>query len=123
MGLQERCKYVKGDMFEQVPSAHLYIMKMILHDWNDEECVKILSNIHKSASDKSKIFIIEHVVPDPTTPHFSKLFDIHMMCATTGRERTIEDYKSILNQSGWKYIQTYYLKSKMIGVIEGIKAR
>jgi hypothetical protein len=100
MGLQERCKYVKGDMFEQVPSAHLYIMKMILHDWNDEECVKILSNIHKSASDKSKIFIIEHVVPDPTTPHFSKLFDIHMMCATTGRERTIEDYKSILNQSG-----------------------
>ena len=100
MGLQERCKYVKGNMFEQVPSADLYIMKMILHDWNDEECIKILSNIHKSASDKSKIFIIEHVVPDPTTPHFSKLFDIHMMCATTGRERTIEDYKSILNQSG-----------------------
>jgi len=100
MGLQERCKYVNGNMFEQVPSADLYIMKMILHDWNDEECVKILSNIHKSASDKSKIFIIEHVVPDPTTPHFSKLFDIHMMCATTGRERTIEDYKSILNQSG-----------------------
>ncbi|HKO64874.1 MAG TPA: methyltransferase, partial [Candidatus Nitrosocosmicus sp.] len=96
MGLQERCKYVKGNMFEQVPSADLYIMKMILHDWNDEECIKILSNIHKSASDKSKIFIIEHVVPDPTTPHFSKLFDIHMMCATTGRERTVEEYKSIL---------------------------
>ena len=123
MGLQERCKYVNGNMFEQVPSADLYIMKMILHDWNDEECIKILSNIHKSASDKSKIFIIEHVVPDPTTPHFSKLFDIHMMCATTGRERTVEEYKSILNQSGWKYIQTHYPTSKMIGVIEGTKAR
>ena len=123
MGLQDRCKYIKGNMFEQVPSADLYMMKMILHDWNDEECIKILSNIHKSASDKSKVIIVEHVVPDPTTPHFSKLFDIHMMCATTGRERTIEEYKSILNQSGWRHIQTHYPKSNMVGVIEGTKAR
>jgi predicted transcriptional regulator len=122
MGLQDRCRYIKGDMFEQVPSADLYIMKMILHDWNDDECIKILSNIHKSASDKSKIFIVEHLVPDPAIPHFSKLFDIHMMCATTGRERTIEEYKSILSQSGWRHIQTHYPKSKMIGVIEGTKA-
>jgi len=122
MGLQDRCKYIKGDMFEQVPSADLYIMKMILHDWNDDECIKILSYIHKSASDKSKVFIVEHIVPDPTTPHFSKLFDIHMMCATSGRERTIEEYKSILSQSGWRHIQTHYPKSNMIGVIEGTKA-
>jgi predicted transcriptional regulator len=122
MGLQDRCRYIKGDMFEQVPSADLYIMKMILHDWNDDECIKILSNIHKSTSDKSKIFIVEHLVPDPSIPHFSKLFDIHMMCATTGRERTIEEYKSILSQSGWRHIQTHYPKSKMIGVIEGTKA-
>jgi predicted transcriptional regulator len=123
LGLQERCKYIKGNMFEQVPSADLYIMKMILHDWNDDECIKILSNIHKSASDNSKILIVEHIVPDPNTPHFSKLFDIHMMCATTGRERTIEEYKSILRQSGWRHIQTHYPKSNMIGVIEGTKAR
>jgi hypothetical protein len=123
MRLQDRCTYIKGNMFEQVPSADLYIMKMILHDWNDDECVKILSNVNKSASDKSKIFIIEHIVPDPTIPHFSKLFDIHMMCATSGRERTIEEYKSILNQSGWEYVQTHYPRSKMIGVIEGNKAK
>jgi len=121
MGLQDRCKYIKGNMFEHVPSADLYIMKMILHDWNDDECIKILSKIHKSASDKSKILIVEHIVPDPITSHFSKLFDIHMMCATTGRERTMEEYKSILAQSGWKHIQTRYPKSSMIGVIEGSK--
>jgi predicted transcriptional regulator len=119
MGLQERCKYIKGNMFEQVPSSDLYMMKMILHDWNDDECIRILSNIHKSAHDRSRVFIIEHIVPDATTPHFSKLFDIHMMCATTGRERTIEEYQSILTQSGWKHVQTHYPKSKMIGVIEG----
>ena len=123
MGLQDRCKCVKGDMFEQVPSADLYIMKMILHDWNDEECIKILSNIHKSASDKSKVFIIEHIVPSPETPHFSKLFDIHIMCATSGRERTIEEYESILNQSGWRYDKTHHPNSKIIGVIEGVKEK
>ena len=121
MGLEKRCKYIQGNMFEQVPSADLYMMKMILHDWNDNECIKILSNIHKSASEKSRIFIIEHIVPDPLTPHFSKLFDIHMMCATTGRERTIEEYKSILTRSGWKHTNTHYPQSKMIGVIEGTK--
>jgi predicted transcriptional regulator len=123
MGLQDRCKYVKGDMFEQVPSADLYIMKMILHDWNDDECIKILSNIHKSASEKSKVLIIEHIVPNPETPHFSKLFDIHMMCATSGRERTSEEYESILNRSGWRYDKTHYPNSKTIGVIEGAKEK
>ena len=108
-------------MFEQVPPADLYIMKMILHDWNDDECIKILSNIHKAAPDKTRMFIVEHIVPDPGIPHFSKLFDIHMMCATTGRERTIEEYKSICSRSGWRYIQTHYPESKMIGVVEAIK--
>ena len=73
MGLQDRCKYIKGNMFEQVPSADLYIMKMILHDWNDDECIKILSNIHKSASDKSKIFIVEHIC---TRPKYTTFFQI-----------------------------------------------
>jgi predicted transcriptional regulator len=122
MGLQDRCEYIGGNMFEHVPPADLYLMKMILHDWNDDECIKILSNIHKSASEKSKIFIIENIVPNPETSHFSKLFDIHMMCATTGRERTIEEYQEILIQAGWRYVQTHYPKSKMIGVIEGTKA-
>ncbi|WP_148687271.1 methyltransferase [Candidatus Nitrosocosmicus hydrocola] len=121
MGLQDRCKYIEGNMFDHVPPADLYMMKMILHDWSDNECIQILSNIHKSAPDKAKIFIVEHLVPDPSVPHFSKLFDIHMMCATTGRERTIDEYKSILSQSGWQLIHTHYPKSKMIGVIEAIK--
>ncbi|MGD9533657.1 MAG: methyltransferase [Candidatus Nitrosocosmicus sp.] len=121
MGLQDRCKYLKGDMFDYVPPADLYMMKMILHDWSDEECVKILSNIYKSAPEKSKVFIIEHLIPDASTSHFSKLFDIHMMCATTGRERTLEEYILILKQAGWNYVKTHYPSSKMIGVIEAIK--
>ena len=44
MGVDDRCRYVRGDMFKHVTPADAYMMKMILHEWNDDECVQILSN-------------------------------------------------------------------------------
>jgi hypothetical protein len=94
--VSERCFYVVGDMFcsnnSQLPSADAYIMKMILHDWSDEECVEILSNINGSSPKHVRAFIAEHLVPSPNTPHFSKLFDIHMMCVASGKERSLNEY-------------------------------
>ena len=121
MGMADRCRYLAGDMFQEVPRSDAYIMKMILHDWNDDECVKILSNIQKASSLGGRVLIVEHVVPGPETPHFSKLFDIHMMCALTGRERTEKEYASLLQRAGLSYVQTHYPASRTIGVIEGAK--
>jgi O-methyltransferase domain len=123
MGVDDRCIYTEGDMFKEVPSADAYIMKMILHDWSDEECIIILDNSNRSCtSTDGKIFIVEHPITKPEKPHFSKLFDIHMMCWGTGRERTVEEYSSLLENSGWKYVQTYCPQSGLIVVIEGAKA-
>lgn len=121
MGLADRCDYMAGDMFREVPGADAYIMKMILHDWNDEECVQILSNIQKAAASGVRIFIAEHVVPGPQTPHFAKLFDIHMMCALTGKERTEREYAELLEKAGLRYVKTHYPPSKALGVVEGAK--
>ena len=127
LGVSERCSYVSGDMFSSstshVPSADAYIMKMILHDWSDEECIKILSNIHRSSPEHARLFIAEHLIPGPNIPHFSKLFDIHMMCAASGRERTVNEYSSLLEGSGCKYVQTLHphQQSGLIEVIEGSK--
>lgn len=121
MGLADRCSYVAGDMFREVPGADAYIMKMILHDWDDQECVAILSNIRKASAPGARVFIVEHVVPGPKTPHFSKLFDIHMMCALTGRERTEKEYAALLEDAGLRYAQTHYQPSCAIGVVEGVK--
>ena len=123
LGVKERCSYVDGDMFSEVPSADAYMMKMILHDWSDQECVKILSNIYISSPEHAKVLIAEHLVPGPETPHFSKLFDIHMMCVASGKERTIDEYSRILEQAGWKYVQTLNPSSGLISVIEGSKPR
>jgi hypothetical protein len=120
LGLQQRCQYVGGDMFQAVPKADAYSLKMILHDWNDAECIKILSNIRKAAAGPARVLIVEHIVPEPGVPHFSKLFDVHMMCWGTGRERTEDEYVRLLEQAGWKLSGSYYPANRQMGVITGI---
>ena len=122
LGLQQRCRYVAGDMFEAVPEADAYSLKMILHDWNDAECIEILSNIRKAATGPARVFIVEHVVPGHDVPHFSKLFDIHMMCWGTGQERTEAQYLSLLERAGWKPTGSYYPENRQMGVITGVRA-
>ena len=121
MGMSQRCEYVAGDMFDAVPTADAYIMKLILHDWNDDECVQILQNQYREVKSGGRVFIVEHVIPEPRTAHFSKLFDIHMMCWGTGRERTEDEYASLLERAGWKYRRTWFPSSRAMGVVEGAK--
>ena len=119
LGLENRCEYVVGDMFKQVAAADAYSLQRILHDWSEPDCVQILSNIRKAAPDKGRVFIIEHIVPGPVEPHFSKLFDIHMMCWGPGRERTEDEYAHLLQAAGWTHCGSWYPRERTIGVIEG----
>jgi len=127
MGVGERCAYVSGDMFREVPPADAYMVKRVLHDWNDAECHQILSTIHRAAPQHGRVWIIERIVPGPDTPHVAnlfdaKLFDILMIMVSSGRERTLEEYTGLLEGAGWTYRQTCYPASKMLGVVEGVKA-
>jgi len=120
LALQQRCQYVAGDMFKAVSKADAYSLKMILHDWNDAECIEILSNIRKAAPAAARLFIVEHIVPEPDVPHFSKLFDIHMMCWGTGRERTEAEYERLLQLAGWKPTGSHYPTNRQMGVVTGV---
>jgi hypothetical protein len=119
LGVADRCRYLAGDMFQAVPNADAYLMKLILHDWNDEECVQILSRQRSAVRPGGRVFIVEHVIPDAGTPHFAKLFDIHMMCWGTGRERTADEYATLLVRAGWRYVTTWFPPSQAMGVVEG----
>ena len=123
MGVGDRCTYMPGDMFRAVPPADAYMVKRVLHDWNDAECRQILATIHRAAPHHGRVLIMEQVVPGPDTPHFAKLFDIQMLVMLTGRERTLEEYGGLLEGTGWTYRQTWYPASKMLGVVEGVKAK
>jgi len=83
--------------------------------------VRILQNQLEASTPGGRVFIVEHVIPDPETSHFAKLFDIHMMCWGTGRERTQEEYAALLEKAGWKYVATWFPASHAMGVVEGAK--
>ena len=122
MGVADRCDFVPGDMFAGVPKADLYTMKMILHDWDDDECVQILATLAANAPSDGRLMVMEHIVPGPDEPHFAKLFDIHMMCWGTGRERTAEEYQALMEKAGWRPVEVHYPASRMMGVFEARKA-
>lgn len=119
LGVEVRCRYVAGDMFKTVPVADAYSLKMILHDWNDDECMEILSCIRRVSPVHAQVFIAEHVVPGPDEPHHSKLFDLHMMCWGTGQERTEAEYVRLLEGSGWRATGYHYPANRRLGVIVG----
>ena len=89
---------------------------------SDAECIEVLSNVRKAATGPARVFVVEHIVPEHDVPHFSKLFDIHMMCWGTGRERTETQYTALLERAGWKPTGCYYPANRLMGIISGVGA-
>lgn len=117
MEVEDRFEFVAGDFFESVPAADAYLMKHILHDWTDEECVEILSNVREAAPDGARLFVCELVVPGPDQPHLAKLMDVHMMIAPGGRERTEAEYAKLFEKAGFEHVDTHTGRPP-IGVVE-----
>jgi hypothetical protein len=122
LGLSDRCRYVGGDMFREVPPADAYTLKSILHDWSDEECIRILANLRRSVIGKGRVFVAEFVVPGPEEPHFSKLLDIHMICWGTGRDRTAGEYAELLAAAGWRQDRTLRAPDALQSVVAATAA-
>lgn len=85
-----RISFISGNVFESVPKSDSYILKNLLHIFNDDDCVQILQNIQQVAESKAKILIIESLIGEKNQSSFGKLFDIQLMVGTDG-ERTKEE--------------------------------
>jgi hypothetical protein len=102
---------VSGSFFsDPLPTADCYIMKLILHDWNDDKCHQILNNCSKSLDCGGKLLIVESVLVEGSDHElFSKLLDLEMMILTGGKQRTPKEFRDLLDASGFnlsKVIQT-----------------
>ena len=105
-----------------MPTADAYVLKFVLHDWNDEECVRILANARRAVTGAGRVFVAELVVPGPDEPHFAKLFDIHMMVMTSGRERTSAEYAELLLDGGWRYDRTLHAPGALQSIVAATAA-
>jgi hypothetical protein len=102
-GVSERLEFVPGSMFESVPGGgDVYILSAVIHDWDDEQSLAILSNCRKAMGPMAKLLLVEAIVPPGDAPSFTKLLDLEMLACFGGRERTEAEYRRLLARSGFE---------------------
>jgi ubiquinone/menaquinone biosynthesis C-methylase UbiE len=105
-GVANRCETVAGDFFKAVPEGgDVYVMKWIIHDWEDEKAITILKNCRRHMQPNGRLIIVDCVVPENDEPDFSKTFDLNMMVMTGGKERTKAEFEQLLAAAGFKLLR------------------
>lgn len=104
-GLLHRARVIEGDFFQAVPpQGHLYVLKFVLHDWDDEQAARILQSCRiamRAAGDKARLIVIERLLDAPLGAREASLADLNMLVNTGGRERTKQEYERLLERAGF----------------------
>jgi hypothetical protein len=101
-GLTDRCDIVAGDFFDAIPAGgDIYLLKSVIHNWNDERAIKILRNCRRAIPKDGILLLVERVIPEDNEPFFPKLNDIVMMVVAGGAERTEREYRTLYEAAGF----------------------
>ena len=120
-GLLERCQLAAGNFFESVPEGgDAYILKYIIHNWDDERAIAILKQCHKVIPDNGKLLVGEKVIPPGNEPFTGKFFDLHMLAVTSGRARTEAEYRALFEKAGFKLTRVFPTQEE-VSILEGIR--
>lgn len=99
----DRLKLQAGDFFAGgLPPADAYILMEVIHDWADEESVKILSAVRDAAPQGSALLLVEQLMPETPGPHWVKMLDVHMLALFAARQRSADEYHRLVEQCGFK---------------------
>jgi hypothetical protein len=119
-GVVDRCRAVGGDFFTGVPGgADAYLMKHIVHDWDDEQALTILGNVRAVLAGRplGRLLLMEMIVPEGPHPDLAKLIDLEMMLMPGGRERTETEFEDLLARAGFELTRIVRTESPL-SVIE-----
>ena len=120
-GLADRCQLVSGSFFESIPpGADAYLMRHIIHDWDEAKTHTILRHCHQAMSATSKLLIIESVIPPGNQPFGGKFLDLVMLLIPGGKERTALEYQALLNHSGF-HLSSIIPTTTEVSIIEATK--
>jgi hypothetical protein len=121
-GMAGRCEVVGGSFFESVPpGADAYLLRHIIHDWNDEQCGRILRNIHQAMGEGGRLLVVESLIPPGNEPAFGKLLDLTMLVIPGGLERTRAEYEALFGAAELRLTRVVPTRAD-VSVIEGRKA-
>ncbi|MDA0206897.1 MAG: methyltransferase [Acidobacteria bacterium] len=118
-GLSDRCEVREGSFFEAFPEgADAYLMRHIIHDWDDQQSIQILKNCRAVIPPHGRLFIVEAVVPAGNEPSPAKEFDMAMLIYPGGMERTEAEYRSLFAAAGFELVGVTPTASP-VSVVEG----
>jgi hypothetical protein len=121
VGLADRCELVSGSFFDSVPEgADAYMMRHIIHDWDDAKSLTILRNCHQAMSSDAKLLVVESVIPSGNEPFGGKFLDLVMMLIPGGKERTEDEYRTLFGEAGFELTRVV-LTSSEVSIVEGMK--
>jgi len=121
-GLAARCDFVAGDFFDSVPAGgDTFVLKNIVHDWSDERAVTLLRNCRQALPEDGRVLIVEMVVQPGNDPSPAKMFDITMMVAEGGQERTESEHDRLLRAAGLRLSRIVPTPSP-VSVVEAVPA-
>jgi len=120
-GLEARCELIAGDVFKSFPSGgDTYIVKNLIHDYDDERAIALLSNCHKAIAKNGKLLIVEMVIPPGNEPSLGKILDVEALLMTSGAiERTEAQYRELCEASGFKLTNVISSRSPF-SIIEAV---
>jgi hypothetical protein len=101
----ERCTFVAGSFFDEVPRGDAYILSTILHDWNDESAAAILRTVRTAAPDGARLVLLEAVVEEGNEPAGAKWLDLLMLALLDGRERDERQWRALLDATGFEPVR------------------
>ena len=120
-GLSDRCRLLGGDFFSSVPAgADAYILRHVIHDWDDDQAALILNNCRDAMGPEGKVLVVETVIPTGNEPCFGKWLDL-MMLVAGGRERTEEQYRRLFSLAGLR-LNRVVPTSDEVRILEGERA-
>jgi hypothetical protein len=120
-----RLEYYGGNMFESVPNADAYVMKHIIHDWDDERCLQLLRNCHRSMDGNGRVICVDSVLPPfgDTGGTAAKFLDLLMMAGIRGKERTRQQWEALYGDAGFRVARVTPLQDNFgTSIVEGVKA-
>lgn len=125
-GLSGRCKIVAGDAFDLVPSgADGYVLSRVINSFDDKRAIAILQSCHRAITHKSKLLLLERVVPDrvehSTAAQGPVMSDLNMLVLGGGRERTAAEHRALLEAAGFTLTKVVPTQSE-VSVIEAVPA-
>ncbi len=101
MGVRERCEITGGDFFTGVPPGDLHMMKVVLHDWNDEQALAILRNCRAAVTPGGRVLVLERIIGAPNIAPAEKFADLNMLVGAGGRERSRAEFVKLFAAAGY----------------------